>query len=72
MAILGPFLATLCWCLGFKYNLAGRAAIYNQLSTVFIIVLAYFFLKERMTTRKFVGLLLAITGALFVGLHSYR
>ncbi|MFC7338956.1 DMT family transporter [Haloferula chungangensis] len=69
MAILGPFLATLLWVTGFKYLIAGRAAIYNQLSTVFIIVLAYFFLKEKFTTRKAIGTGLALLGSLLVAMH---
>ena len=66
MAILGPFLATLTWMAGFKYLDAGRAAIYNQLSTVFIILLAYILLKEQFTVRKTVGVLLALTGTFLV------
>ena len=69
MAILGPFLATLFWVGGFKYLTAGRAAIYNQLSTVFIIVLAYMFLKERFTIRKAIGTALALTGSILVATH---
>ncbi|MDF1740265.1 MAG: DMT family transporter [Verrucomicrobiales bacterium] len=68
MAILGPFLATLFWIAGFKHETVGRAAIYNQLSTVFIILLAWLILKERMTPRKLIGVTLAITGAIVVGL----
>lgn len=68
MALLGPFLATLFWIAGFKYITAGRAAIYNQMSTVFIILLAWLFLKEEMTPRKTIGVALAITGAVLVGL----
>ncbi len=67
MALLGPFLATLFWIAGFKYISAGRAAIYNQMSTVFIILLAWWILKERMTPRKSAGVALAIAGALLVG-----
>ncbi|MGB0449296.1 MAG: DMT family transporter [Porticoccaceae bacterium] len=69
MAILGPFLATLMWVAGFKYLEAGRAAIFNQLSTVFIIILAYFLLGEKLTGRKMAGVLLAITGAVLVATH---
>ncbi len=70
MALLGPFLATICWIAGFKYETAGRAAIYNQMSTVFIIILAWLILKERMTPRKSAGVLLAIAGALLVGMSG--
>ncbi|CAI8274985.1 DMT family transporter [Porticoccaceae bacterium] len=69
MAILGPFLATLFWIAGFKYLEAGRAAIYNQMSTAFIILLAYFFLGEKLTARKFLGVVLALSGALLVATH---
>ena len=69
MAILGPFLATLFWIQGFKYLEAGRAAIYNQLSTVFIIFLAYILLKEKMTMRKIIGVAWAFCGALLVAFH---
>ena len=68
MALLGPFLATLFWIGGFKYETVGRAAIYNQLSTVFIILLAWMILKEQLTHRKVAGVCLAIFGALIVGL----
>jgi drug/metabolite transporter (DMT)-like permease len=66
MSILGPFLATLFWIAGFKYETAGRAAIYNQMSTVFIILLAWLLLREEMTKRKLLGLSLAIGGAVLV------
>jgi len=66
MALLGTFLTTLFWIAGFKYLEAGRAAIYNQLSTVFIILLAYFFLGEKLTKRKMLGVVLALTGASIV------
>ena len=69
MAILGPFLATLFWMAGFKYLEAGRAAIFNQLSTVFIIILAYFLLGEKLSRRKMVGVVLAIVGAGLVATH---
>jgi drug/metabolite transporter (DMT)-like permease len=70
MALLGPFLATLFWIAGFKYETVGRAAIYNQMSTVFIILLAWLVLKERMTLRKTLGVLLAIAGAVLVGMGN--
>lgn len=69
MSILGPFIATLLWVAGFKYLPAGRAAIFNQLSTVFIIVLAYLFLSEKFTPRKAIGTALALIGSLLVATH---
>lgn len=70
MSFLGPFMGTMFWTAGFKYTTAGRAAIYNQLSTVFIIILAVFFLKERLTGRKILGVILAVGGAIVVALQK--
>lgn len=69
MTFFGPFLATIFWTAGIKHLSAGRAAIYNQLSTAFIILLAALFLKERMTTRKLIGVSLAAVGAVIVSMH---
>ena len=70
MSFLGPFMGTMLWTAGFKYTSVGRAAIYNQLSTVFIILLAVLFLKERLTGRKVLGLALAVSGAIVVALQK--
>lgn len=65
---LGPFLATLLWFASFKYTTAGRAAIYNQLSTIFIILLAWIFLKEPLTRPKLVAVVLAVAGGYLVAI----
>ena len=69
-AILGTYLSVIFWLAGYKYTLAGRAAIYNQLSTVFIIILARIFLKEPMTSNKVIGVSLAILGAIIVSISK--
>jgi len=69
-SFLGTYLSVIFWLAGYKYTLAGRAAIYNQLSTVFIILLARYFLNEVMTRRKSFGVSLAILGAIVVGLST--
>jgi len=66
MSFLGPFMGTMFWTAGFKHTTAGRAAIYNQLSTFFIIILAVLFLRERLTKRKVLGVALAVCGAILV------
>ena len=64
--LLGPFAATLLWFAGFKYTLAGKAAIYNQLSTIFIILLAAIFLKEPLTRNRMIAVVLAVAGGFIV------
>ena len=65
-AFFGTFLSVIFWLAGYKYTLAGRAAIYNQLSTILIILMAALFLKERMNTRKWVAVCCALSGAILV------
>tara|TARA_B110000438_G_scaffold290151_1_gene325547 strand:+ start:52 stop:936 length:885 start_codon:yes stop_codon:yes gene_type:complete len=65
-AFLGTYLSVILWLAGFKYTLAGRAAIYNQLSTVFIVIMAALFLKESMSFKKWVGVTLSVLGAVLV------
>ena len=69
-AFLGTYLSVIFWLAGYKYTLAGRAAIYNQLSTVFIIIFARVFLKEPMTSKKIIGVSLAIFGAMIVSVSK--
>jgi drug/metabolite transporter (DMT)-like permease len=68
-SFLGTFLSVIFWLSGYKYTLAGRAAIYNQLSTIFIIILAAIFLKEVMTTKKWGAVSLALLGAFIVSIY---
>ena len=65
-AFMGTFLTVIFWLAGFKYTLAGRAAIYNQLSTILITLMAAIFLKERMNCRRWIAVAFAVAGALLV------
>ena len=66
-SVLGAYMAMVFWVAGFKYTSASVAAILNQTSTVFAIVLATIFLKEAFTARKVAAVVLAITGVAIVG-----
>ena len=68
-SFLGTFLSVIFWLAGYKYTLAGRAAIYNQLSTIFIIILASIFLKEIMTKKKWAAVTMALLGAFIVSVY---
>jgi len=67
-SILGTYLSVIFWLAGYKYTLAGRAAIYNQLSTVFIVMMARIILKEPLSYRKIIGVILSIIGAIMVSM----
>ena len=69
-SILGTYLSVIFWLAGFKYTLASRAAIYNQLSTILIIIMAVLFLKETMNVKKWIGITLSIIGAILVSMSQ--
>jgi drug/metabolite transporter (DMT)-like permease len=62
----GTYLSLVTWLAGFKYSLAGTAAVLNQTSTVFIVVFAAIFLKEPMTRTKLLAVAVAFAGAAII------
>ena len=67
-SFFGTYLSVILWLAGYKYTLAGRAAIYNQLSTVIISIMAAYFLKDSLTIKKKIGILLSFAGAVIVSI----
>lgn len=67
--VLGSYLSLMLWIGGMKYTLASVAAILNQSSTVFILILSVLLLREPITRRKILATLLAVAGVLLVSLH---
>lgn len=65
-AFLGGFLSMVFWIAGFKYTETGIAAILNQTSVVFAAVFAVVFLKEHISRRKLISIVLAFAGVLLV------
>ena len=64
--VLGSYLALILWIGGMKFIPAGKAAILNQTSTIYVLLLATIFLKERFTKRKAIASTLALGGVLLV------
>jgi drug/metabolite transporter (DMT)-like permease len=67
--VLGSYLSLMLWIAGMKYTLASIAAILNQSSTVFILILSVVLLREPLTRRKVFATILALAGVLLVSLH---
>lgn len=65
-ALIGGYLALVVWVGGMKFTQVNIASILNQLSTIFILILAAFFLGERFTVRKLLAVILAMAGAAIV------
>jgi len=62
-SVSGNFIALLFWVAGMKYTTASRAAILNQMSTIFIFILAAVWLKEPITRNRVIAICMAVTGA---------
>ncbi len=65
-AVLGTWLSMLLWMGGFKYTEASVAATLNQTTTVWVLLLSWIFLRERLTARRAMGAALASSGALII------
>lgn len=63
---LGSWLSAFCWVGGFKYADASTAAVLNQTTTVFTLLLARVLLGEPLTPRRLTGVVLGFAGALVV------
>jgi len=66
--IIGSYLALIFWLAGLKLTTAGVAAILNQTSTIYVLILATIFLKESFTKRKIAASVMAVGGILLVTL----
>lgn len=67
-AVVGTYLALIFWILGMKYTYTTTASVLNQLSTIFMIVLATLFLKEPLTWRKVVAITIGFSAGVLAGM----
>jgi drug/metabolite transporter (DMT)-like permease len=64
--VLGTYIALTVWLGGMKFTQVSVAAPLNQLSNIFIFILAALVLKEPVTLRRLIAIILAFGGALLV------
>lgn len=65
-SIVGAYLAMIIWLGGFKYTQAAIASALNQTSTIFIFIFAAAILKESLSIRRIIGIVLAFCGTMLV------
>jgi len=68
-SFLGSYLSMMLWLAGYKLTDATTAAMLNETAGAFIVLFAWWFLKEPLGRRKLMGLCLTAIGVLFV-LHG--
>jgi drug/metabolite transporter (DMT)-like permease len=65
-AFVGQFVAMVLWLAGFKYTLASVAAVLGETASIFILLLAAFWLKEPLSRRSVAGVVLTFSGVCFM------
>jgi drug/metabolite transporter (DMT)-like permease len=65
-AFIGQFVAMVLWLAGYKYTLASVAAVLNETASIFILLLAAFWLKEPLSRRSVAGVVLTFSGVCFM------
>lgn len=63
-SIFATYLAMIFWLAGFKYADASVASVLNETSNVFIVLMAWLFLKEGLGARRVLGVGLTFAGVL--------
>ncbi|MEE8640997.1 MAG: DMT family transporter [bacterium] len=65
-SFVGAYLAMVFWLAGMKYTQASIAAALNQTANVFIFIFAALLLREPITRRRTLGIVLGFAGAVLV------
>ncbi len=65
-SFVGAYLAMIFWLAGMKYTQASIAAALNQTANVFIFIFAALLLREPITRRRTLGIVLGFAGAVLV------
>ncbi len=63
---MGAYIAMLIWLAGLKYTTVSIASALNQTSTIFIFIFGAFLLREQVTLRRALGIVLAFAGSFLV------
>ena len=62
--LLSGYVGSLLWLAGYKLIPASEASIYNEAQGGFMVLLAWLILKEPITSRKILGIILTVAGVM--------
>ena len=71
-SILGMFINMLAFFRGLELSTPINSGVIITLSPVLVLILSYFFLKEKITITKILGILIGFSGAVFLILNSSK
>jgi drug/metabolite transporter (DMT)-like permease len=71
-SILGMCVNMLAFFRGLELSTPINSGIIITLSPVLVLILSYFFLKEKVTIKKIIGILIGFSGAVFLVLNSSK
>ncbi|MDG2500594.1 MAG: DMT family transporter [Flavobacteriaceae bacterium] len=71
-SILGMCINMLAFFRGLELSTPINSGIIITLSPVLVLILSYFFLKEKVTLKKIIGILIGFSGAVFLILNSSK
>jgi len=63
---IGQYISMMVWVAGYKYTSASVASILNETASIFILLLSWLMLGEKLTKRKVLGVFVTIVGVMFV------
>lgn len=64
--IFGQYLSMMIWVAGYKYTSASVASILNETASIFILLLSWIFLKEELSRKKIIGIIITVVGVFIV------
>jgi drug/metabolite transporter (DMT)-like permease len=72
LSLTGIIANHVCFATGIKYTTPSHSAVIHALLPVFVGIAAFFILRERLGPKEFVGMALAVAGALIVVLRATK
>lgn len=65
-SLIGSYVGCMLWLAGYKYAMASVAAVLNETASIFILILAWLWLKESLSLTKVIAIGLTFSGVLLM------
>jgi drug/metabolite transporter (DMT)-like permease len=65
-AFIGQYVSMMVWVAGYKYTSASIASILNETASIFILLLSWLMLGEKIDRKKLMGICITMAGVVFV------